>query len=556
VDGIGNVQVNQETDLDVNTSVRLSAGGQADLRYGTSNIFTIYAPQDGTGTMRIDEWNGARRISVQAGAGYVVEDSSEAKCTLSVVQAGDVQLTSLGTEYAFSVNPQAQQVVVGVISGSVQVMDTGQNVYSVNGQQALQATNGIVGGVFDLQMTSEEARKLFDQGLDLFGGPIHAPEEAPPVPAVTLSLWIPWDPNTPEGKGFLEMVSNFTSKYPDIHIETNYVPYGEMTDRYRVSFAAGDAPSMFITTSDDDIYLYDDGLVSDLLTPNLYSDQLSNSLASIMTDPFGQAMVYNQSILIGLPFRSFGVVMYRNNTIFQKAPRLYEELLEMSKSIPPGRAGPVGMYMDLGFYFSGANLFAFPGGRLMDEEGLPAFANDPGVAWLQRLRSFNDYGLTCSNCEDDAKLFESGQVGIIVDGTWNLERFERNLGEQNLSIDPWPGGLSGFLQTYMLYVNPDITVDQRKAVNLFMVYLLTDEAQSIPIGRSLVPVLSHFSVDDQHIQQILEAIRHNWPLPRLPQMQFYWGPLDEAISSAVYEGVDPLEALKRAEDEINASLHQ
>jgi maltose-binding protein MalE len=39
-------------------------------------------------------------------------------------------------------------------------------------------------------------------------------------------------------------------------------------------------------------------------------------------------------------------------------------------------------------------------------------------------------------------------------------------------------------------------------------------------------------------------------------MQFYWGPLDEAISSAVYEGVDPLEALKRAEDEINASLHQ
>jgi maltose-binding protein MalE len=89
-----------------------------------------------------------------------------------------------------------------------------------------------------------------------------------------------------------------------------------------------------------------------------------------------------------------------------------------------------------------------------------------------------------------------------------------------------------------------------------MVYLLTDEAQSIPIGRSLVPVLSHFSVDDQHIQQILEAIRLNWPLPRLPQMQFYWGPLDEAISSAVYEGVDPLEALKRAEDEINASLHQ
>ena len=69
--------------------------------------------------------------------------------------------------------------------------------------------------------------------------------------------------------------------------------------------------------------------------------------------------------------------------------------------------------------------------------GYPGLNKPLGVCWFDLLKSFEVVGPVSFNTDDDMDRFLRGNVGIIFEGTWNIDLFSEALGE-NLSIDPWP----------------------------------------------------------------------------------------------------------------------
>jgi hypothetical protein len=99
----------------------------------------------------------------------------------------------------------------------------------------------------------------------------------------------------------------------------------------------------------------------------------------------------------------------------------------------------------------------------MDWNGNAQFNDEKGVEWLNLLKSFSDVGPTEYYSDDDVNLFIQGDVGMIIDVTSNLSIIEAAIGEQNISIDPWPAGMSGFVQNDNLYLGSNAKSNDRAA---------------------------------------------------------------------------------------------
>jgi maltose-binding protein MalE len=273
-------------------------------------------------------------------------------------------------------------------------------------------------------------------------------------------------------------------------------------------------------------------------------------LASINKAALAQ-LEYKQA-LIGLPeaFRR-GVVMFRNKDIIPESPQTFEELIEMATRANQGEV--VGADFDIGFYFSGAHLTAC-GGRLIDENGDPAFNNPAGVCWLNLLRSFKDSGLLIEyNTDNDVNLFKAGRLGLLIDGSEKITNLAEAIGQENLAVDPWPatehGHLSGFVETEAIYLNPNAEADVLQAAWTFMEYFLSPESQAIladPTKAARLPTVKNVQIRDRLMRETVFAFEESTPLPVLPEMNAYWVAMEAALQSILIEGTDPADALLKA----------
>lgn len=365
--------------------------------------------------------------------------------------------------------------------------------------------------------------------------------------AQTIRIWHSWS----EGEAsILDFVlKTFQDFYPEVAFDVLYVPQDELYSRYEMAAYRGSGPSVLFGPAEWGPLLYEKGLVADLTR-----DADPKFLAEINPAALGEARY--RGALIGLPASiRGGALLYRNISLIPQRPATFDDLVSLARSATHG--GKVGAYLERSFLYSVAHLSGL-GGRLLDDQGQPAFNTPQGVKWLELLRSFDQAGPTDFNSDRDLGLFKEGRIGLIIDGSWNRNELEKAIGKENLAIDPWPevtgGKLSGFVQADNLYLNASLRGDERYGALLFMGFMMAREVQSILARAGHIPSVMDVNVDDPLLKQAMDAFEGGAPYPIDPGLPAYIDPLEAAMRSVFEEHADPKAALQKAYDEILGKL--
>jgi ABC-type glycerol-3-phosphate transport system substrate-binding protein len=375
------------------------------------------------------------------------------------------------------------------------------------------------------------------------------PELAGPPPAQlisTVSIWHSW--NETEVEALWTIIGTFQQAYPNVGFDLVYVPPSELRDKFASEAYLGGGPCVLLAPAEWGPGFANSELLVDF-TPYVNPDFLATlNPAALGTGRF-------QGKLISLPYGLRGVLMYRNQSIIAQSAATFEQLVALSQTV--SRVGAVGAAIDRGIYFSGAHLEGL-GGRLMDENGNPAFNNASALEWIDLLKSLDQLGITTFNSNRDRELFMDGKAGLILETSGNLRTLEKAIGSENLVIDPWPtygeGHLSGYVLADSVYLNANLTGDDLTAALAFTGYFLAPEVQAILAEVGHIPSGLKITVRDRLIQQAMAAFADGVTFPINPEAQVYWSVLESALLDIFNRGVEPATALQQAFDVITARL--
>jgi maltose-binding protein MalE len=345
----------------------------------------------------------------------------------------------------------------------------------------------------------------------------------------------------------VQTIAEFQSRYPGVQFDVLYIPAENFQAKLESAAAQGKAPTLWFGPAEWGPPLYDAGLVADL------SDMVSHDLLQSLNQPALGSVQYKNAI-IGLPYTIQGVVLYRNRKLISKPAATFDELVALAQSTAQGDL--LGADLERSFSFSGAHLDGI-GGKLIGENGAPAFDNAKGVAWIELLRSFEKAGPTEFLSDHDLEVFEAGKAGFIIDGTWNMNTLSQALGAENLAIDPWPayqdGRLSGYVQSDVLFLSSKASRLEQTAALKFMEYFLSPPAQLRLTQIDRIPATGVGKVTDPLMLQAIAALAGGTTYPSLPQMATYAAQMDVALRSVLEEGADPASALEAAAAAIRAA---
>jgi arabinogalactan oligomer / maltooligosaccharide transport system substrate-binding protein len=376
------------------------------------------------------------------------------------------------------------------------------------------------------------------------------PAMPPPSPgSLTVTVWHSW--NIAQAQVLEEVLAAYQRLFPDTYFDVLYVPHDDLLPTFQAAAYRGTGPSLLMAPAEWGPELYDDGMVAsvnDLAIP-AFLDRIN---------PAALDGARYRGNLISLPHSiREGVVMYRNRQIIPRAPATFDDLVSTAKTAT--RGGRVGAYLERGFYYSAGHLMGI-GGRLMDENGNPAFNNQKGTEWLNLLVEFERAGAVSFNTNRDLDLFKAGRVGLIIDGTWNRDALVNAIGEENLYIDPWPtykdGHLSGFIQTDNIYLASRAAGDERYAALQFIGFMLAPEVQAVLTRADHVPALKEVEVETEWMKQAMVAFAGGSPYPIHPNTSLYWDAMETSMGY-VFNKTAPAEpALVQASDSITAQIRE
>jgi maltose-binding protein MalE len=336
-----------------------------------------------------------------------------------------------------------------------------------------------------------------------------------------------------ERTAFNAIVNEFQAQYPAINFNAEFIPFDAIRETYETASANGNAPSIILGPLDWSAIFLEAGYTQDV------SDLVSGATWAALR-PVVVTNVQYKGQAVGVPFAAKGIVMYRNLNQIRVAPSTFEQVIALSPDYD----------FERGLYYSGGTLEAL-GGQLMDADGNPTFNNATGVEWVERVNQFNDpqnYG------DNDINAFIAGDVSLIIDGTWNLQRIVNGAGTQNVEINALPIGSAGFTLSDLAMLSANVNQADIAANIAFMEFMASDEAQSIlTVVGGRVPARTDTRIPSEHLRQAAIALDKGARFPIEPEMEAYWGPLTVALDNA-YNGADPAQELQRAADEILTEL--
>lgn len=361
----------------------------------------------------------------------------------------------------------------------------------------------------------------------------------------TVVLW--HSLNEAQSAVLVKVIAAFQENYPHIQIEAMYTPHDDLKRKFEQAARSGGGPAILLAAQEWIPDLFDAGLIEDLAT--LAKADLLDSLA-----PVGLAGMRYQGALPALPYYLEGVVLFRNQSLIPQPAQDLDMLIDQAVATTNGDV--IGAYLDLGPYFSLPHLAAC-GGKIMDENGVPAFNNDSGICWLELLRSFSEAGLPwVINSEHDAELFKGGRVGLVIDRASKIGEFSEAIGSENLIIDPWPdtadGHLSGFVRSGVLMLNANLEEGEREAGWTFIKFMLSPEMQALladPEAAGFTPSIEGVEISDRLIGETFHAFEKGTPI-MLYSMETYWEVMERAIRAVLVSGANPRQVLAQAEGEI------
>ncbi len=350
----------------------------------------------------------------------------------------------------------------------------------------------------------------------------------PQVITGEITIWHAF-PGT-DGETLEASFRTFEELYPELDVTARFVDQADAREEFE---NATERPDLFLAPIDWGGSFVADGLVQQP------TEFMSASVLRTL-DPLALQNAQYAGQMVGLPFAAKGIVLFTNKAVVPEAPRTVKAILQGS--------GPFNL--ERGLYYSGATLQA-QGGQLMDAEGNPLFNDLAGQRWIELLAEFNDdqaYG------DGDIEAFVRGEVGVILDATWNIRRLVNSIGASNLAIEPFPDGMAGWVLYDVAYVSAD--ADNEPAVSAFLEHLVSAEIQTVLAESGRVPVTDNATVTDPFVEQAAAILATNEPFPIAPEMSAYWTPLTIAIEAVAVDGANSADALNTAAQAVREALNR
>lgn len=369
------------------------------------------------------------------------------------------------------------------------------------------------------------------------------------VVAGSVSLWVTWKP---EGvRALNELIEGFQSRNPGTSFAVSYVPADELRATLDEAGASGTLPSLILAPSTWARELFDSGLTQDL------SDRPTEEFR-VRVHPLPWAQANHQGQVLGIPIQMHGNVFYRNRDLAPIPASTLEGLVQADQALRGSFSE--GVAQDYGFR-TAAPLSAACGGQLMPDGSAPDLGSPVARCWLELLRDLTPAGPVFFNSDEARELFAEGRAGWLIDNTERFEDLREALGEEALTIDPWPvyqetgESLAGFVWTENAYFSAELNSEDFDLAWDFVGFMLSEDSQlalSNPNGAAHIPV--HISAPPLpgHVGQMLSALLEGTALPTSNPRPEYVEVLERAARAVSVLGTPVELALQRAIAELAA----
>jgi len=335
-----------------------------------------------------------------------------------------------------------------------------------------------------------------------------------------------------------DIIRSFQLTFPQVSFDLTYVPLDDLKKRYAGAVYQKEGPDLLLAPSAWSAELYDQGLAT-----NLSPYFTATFWRSIIPPALGTGSY--KLAQVSLPVTMSGIVMYRNQAILPQPSTDFESMVNAARLVTHG--GIVGAYFELDPFYSMAHLDGLGGQWQDSRNGEPVFQRRDyaeALGWLDLLQDFDRLGAVELNTSRDTALFRQGKVGLIIDGSWNMESIIMGLGREKLAVDPWPsygsGRLSGYVFTQGLFLNVETArqVDSQLLAALqFMGSMLLPQSQlRMAEEVGVLPVLQSVQVPDRIKNQAITALNGGVAFPTIMNGQpfeVYRAALQVAISQSL-----------------------
>lgn len=380
--------------------------------------------------------------------------------------------------------------------------------------------------------------------------PSETPTTTPFIVQGTLRIWHAW--NEIEVPVLDQIINEFSAQYPNVYFDVLYIPIENLRARFEMEAAEGRGPDILLGPAEWGPGLYESGYLANL------NDLVDEQVLQMINQPSLDASRVNNE-LIGLPYSLRGTVLFRNKNIIPDSAVTFDQLVYNANAATKG--DQIGAMLDRSLLYGGAHLEGI-GGKMMDEDGLPAFNNEFGLQWIELLQRYEEAGPADYFSDQEVDLFKQGKIGIIVEGSWREREISQAIGAENLSVDSWPqydeGHLSGYVLPENLYLNNSTSGERLNAARNFMAHFVSKDSQTRIAEMGQVPSIQDVVLTDPItgtlMTKTITAMSDGTAYPVIPEWEIYQLSLDIALRSIFSGQITPAEALQTAEDEIVKGL--
>ncbi|MDR0656700.1 MAG: sugar ABC transporter substrate-binding protein [Treponema sp.] len=341
---------------------------------------------------------------------------------------------------------------------------------------------------------------------------------------------------------YQKCIDSFTSKNPDIDIETFSMPYANYLDQLLIAGAVGNAPDAIRAKNEWVPQFSATGALRDtrkFIDKTIIDDYYPGALDSLTVN----------SDLVGLPWLNSFYILYYNKTLLAKAgittlPRTLDELIAAAYKISSldkdtkgnklyGFALPASGGAMAGDGYNVMPMLWGYGGDLLDASQKVNLTNPPAIKAFTVIQKLYTDGLSPvgSSFYDLRNLFGQGVIGFFWDlggmaasamaqAAPDKDEFYKNLGTMVIPREKGPDG-HGYLTEQSIIVFKSCGDDKMPAMGRFLAHMTGSEVLDILYkgnqgklsSRKSVMTEVFSNVEDPIILTCVDAIKSGRYLP-------------------------------------------
>ncbi|MDX6152299.1 ABC transporter substrate-binding protein [Marinococcus sp. PL1-022] len=353
---------------------------------------------------------------------------------------------------------------------------------------------------------------------------------------------------------FDELVQEYNDSQDAVTVTSEYVPFDEIKKQLSVGSAGDTLPDMVFVDTVDNAALASQGVLANI------SDEVNEwgEKENFLEGPMKSA-IYEEEYY-GLPFASNALGLFYNEEKleeagFEEPPETWEELSSYSETLTTDET--TGMALSgVKSEESTFQFYPFLLSNDVDYQSLDSAEASESLEVLDELieNGYMDDGVVNATQDDLARQFGTGEVAMMVNGSWNIERLKEENESLEFSIAPIPSPEGKDSVSTLGGENLALVEGGNQEESWeFMSWLLepeqltdfTAETSTFPAREDILNESDNWS-EDKHLSQfipILENAQPRGPSPNWPSIS---SPIQVAIQEAFTDSKTPEEALEDA----------